>query len=178
MSFEETKEYLKKLGEDTSTTTEGTILLKKQIFANQEEAGFKFFRLQRSNKDMSNLYLPGIYIGRCELTSIRFRNADFTNSIFCWDYFIDCDFSDSNFSYADLRASIFENCCFDRCIMNKADFRHSSFYNCSFKEADVFGAISLKDEVYLKKTLSNEQLANMVWVDDYSSSQLNKNIIT
>jgi uncharacterized protein YjbI with pentapeptide repeats len=113
-SIEVTWQYLKSIGE-VVPTIDGKAYIPKHIpFLYEEEPiGLSFFRVERRDKNLSDLTMPRTYIGRSEFSSVTFNNSDLSDSLCCWDTFSDCDFSDSDLSFADLRASVFERCCFD-----------------------------------------------------------------
>ena len=57
---------------------------------------------------LENLTMPSIFFCRCGVYEISFRNTSLVDSIFCWNDFVDVDFTDADLSRCDLRCSIFK----------------------------------------------------------------------
>lgn len=100
--------------------------------------------------------MPGTFLCRCVLTDLSFYNTELTGSRFCWNDFIDCDFTDADLSLCDLRCSVYERVRFIRANLQKADMRRSDFIDCDFTEARMEGAILTRAQIK-ELPLSNAQ---------------------
>ena len=115
-----------------------------------EQLGVSFFRTFIGEHDeLSNLTLPRTYFGRSEINDALFCNTDLTESCFCWNDFIDVDFSDAVLARCDLRASSFTRVVFNRADLRGADLRRSSFDDCSFDGALLDRAILTRAQAEL-----------------------------
>jgi len=115
-----------------------------------EQLGVSFFRtFVGEHDDLSNLTLPRTYFGRSEINDALFCNTDLTESCFCWNDFIDVDFSDAVLARCDLRASSFTRVVFNRADLRGADLRRSSFDDCSFDGALLDRAILTRAQAEL-----------------------------
>jgi uncharacterized protein YjbI with pentapeptide repeats len=85
--------------------------------------------------------LYGLFIGRSELQEVQFRGTDLHLSTFCWNDFIECDFSEANLERSDLRASLFTSCSFRNASLEGSDLRRATFEACDFQGAKMSGAI-------------------------------------
>jgi uncharacterized protein YjbI with pentapeptide repeats len=85
--------------------------------------------------------LYGLYIARSELRQVLFRGTDLHLSTFCWNEFIECDFSEADLSQSDVRASLFRSCTFRNANLEGCDFRQSMFEASDFEGARMSGAI-------------------------------------
>lgn len=74
--------------------------------------------------------IPSLFFYRCGVEDISFRNTSLVDSFFCYNDFIEVDFTDGDLSRCDMRCSIFENVKFVRADLRDADLRLSSFENC------------------------------------------------
>ena len=78
------------------------------------------------------------------------------------------DFSGTDLSGCDLRASTFSGCKFVGAVLQRADLRRSSFEDCDFTGADLSGAVA-EDADFpgcVQDFLSDEQQAVMEWSED------------
>jgi BTB/POZ domain-containing protein KCTD9 len=129
-----------------------------------DDVGVSFFRTSVQG-DLSDLTLPRTFFGRSEISDARFRNADLHESNFCWNDFVDVDFSDSVLSGSDLRASQFERVSFIGANLGSADLRHSTFTQCKFDRASMAGTILTKRQGE-GLSLSPAQISAINWVED------------
>lgn len=126
--------------------------------------GPSIFRALVASTDLSELTLPGLYVGRSELRQVFFADSDLHLSTFNWNDLVDCSFYLCDLSGSDLRACVFERCSFTRADLSRADLRHSTFGGCDFTGANLAGA-TLHDSQREIVHLSEEQAAAVVWTD-------------
>jgi len=100
-----------------------------------EELGPSIFRLSLEDVDLTNLCLPGLYVGRSELRRISFAGSDLHFSTFNWSDLVDCDFRGADLSGSDLRACKFVRCLFRDANLARSDLRGSDFEACAFDHA-------------------------------------------
>src|SRR5690242_5417709 len=58
---------------------------------------------------LENLTMPSVFFCRCGIEDISFRNTSLVDSSFCWNDFINVDFTDADLSRCDMRCSVYEN---------------------------------------------------------------------
>jgi uncharacterized protein YjbI with pentapeptide repeats len=130
-----------------------------------EPLGVSFFRtFVGEGDDLSNLTLPRTFFGRSEINDACFRNTDFTESNFCWNDFIDVDFSEALLVRCDIRASLFNRVKFIGCDLRDSDLRRSSFKDCDFTDAVMGGTILTRTQG-AGLELSEEQRRQIKWAD-------------
>ena len=123
------------------------------------------FKQSYCDEDLSYQTLPRTFIARSLLECVSFRDTDLHGSGLCWNDFHGCDFSQSELSHADLRASIFRNCDFTDCYLVRADLRRSRFENCDFSGAN-FCRAKLTRAQARTMNLSAEQQKFVRWQRD------------
>ena len=106
-----------------------------------DELGPSIFRLLVEDVDLSNLTVPGLFIGRSDLRRISFRGSDLHFAALNWSDVAECDFSGADLSGSDLRACRFVRCQFRGTDLTRADLRGSTFEGCAFEDAAMQGAI-------------------------------------
>ena len=111
---------------------------------------------------LENLTMPGVFLCRCGVYNISFRNTSLVDSSFCFNDFIDVDFTNADLSRCDLRCSLFENIPFVHANLTDADLRSSDFTNCDFSGAQMQGA-KLTRSQGKELVLSEEQRAVIAW---------------
>ncbi len=111
---------------------------------------------------LENLTMPCIFLCRCGVYRISFKNTFLADSSCCWNGFIDVDFTDADLSRCDLRSSEFENVVFVRADLTDADLRYSSFNHCDFSGAQMRG-VKLTRLQAKELILSEEQCAAIAW---------------
>src|SRR5262245_46783838 len=110
-SVEETWSRLESLGESMPRDPSGRPFIPAAMpNHDDEDLGFSFFRAGAEEIDLSNLSLPRTYFGRSLLTRVTFIGTDLSESRMCWNDFIECDFTGTDLSRCDMRASVFEAC--------------------------------------------------------------------
>lgn len=127
--------------------------------------GPSLFKTEVADAALESLTLPGTFIGRSELRKVSLRNCDLHLATWCWNDFIDCDWSGSDLTDSDLRASVFSGCRFTNARLRGCDFRRSGFENCDFGGADLDGAVATRDQA-ASLNLSKEQSAKLRRTDD------------
>ncbi|MBC7768619.1 MAG: pentapeptide repeat-containing protein [Phycisphaerales bacterium] len=115
--------------------------------------------------DFSNLELPRMFIGRSRIEGASFQNTNLFESWFCWNNFIDTDFTDADLQGCDLRASEFERVPFRRANLSGADLRRSFFENCDFEGARMVGARLARRQAGGLR-LSASQMAEVSWSEE------------
>lgn len=124
-----------------------------------------FFRTRLASEDLSDLTLPRTFFGRSEIAEVLFRNTDLSESVLCWNDFIEVDFSRACLSRCDLRAAVFNDCTFDGADLREADLRRSDFVDCSFKGAMPQGARFTAEQMEMLE-LSDSQEASLTISDE------------
>jgi len=132
-------------------------------------SGISFFKLPYIRDESSNLIwrlenltIPGVFICRCGVSEISFRNTSLVGSSFCWNDFDEIDFRDADLSDCDLRCSQFRKVNFAGAILRRADLRMSSFEDCDFTGADMSGTKLTRDQAD-GLNLSQQQLHSIDW---------------
>jgi len=171
LSLDETWTLLEGRGEKMPRTSDG----KPFVYArppryDDDELGFSFFRTGADDDDYSNLMLPRTYFARSELKGVSFCNTDLSQSVMCWNDFIQCDFSGADLSGCDMRSSTFVACKFRGAILTGADLRRGSFEECTFRGADLIECVA-NDEHYatefgLFDALTRQQQYQVTWRED------------
>jgi hypothetical protein len=100
-----------------------------------DNPGPSIFRLMLQDVSLADLTIPGLYVGRSELTRVSFNGTDLHFSTINWSDIVNCDFRGSILSRSDLRACQFVGCLFQSADLTGADLRLSSFQDCSFDNA-------------------------------------------
>jgi hypothetical protein len=72
---------------------------------------------------------------------VSFRGSDLHLSCFNWNDVAECDFSRTDLSRSDLRATRFADCDFSSANLSGADLRGSRFDGCTFEGASMRAAI-------------------------------------
>jgi len=106
-----------------------------------DDAGLDFTRLHVEGHDLGNLTLPRTFFSRCRFQAMSFRNTDLSESVLCWNDFIEVDFSSASLARADLRLALFELTSFRDADLRGADLRAAGLELCHFDGADMDGAI-------------------------------------
>lgn len=132
-----------------------------------QDFGPSIFRALVENVDLSDLTLPGLYVGRSELRRVFFAGSDLHLSTFNWNDLVDCSFYLCDLRGSDLRACTFERCSFTRADLSRADLRNAAFGGCDFTGANLDGAV-LQPSQRETLHLSAEQAAAAVWSDEGS----------
>lgn len=133
--------------------------------ADDQEFGPSIFRSLVEGADLSELTLPGLYVGRSELRRVYFAGSDLQLSTFNWNDVSACSFYRCDLSGADLRACSFERCAFTQADLAQADLRHSSFKDCDFTGARLDGAMLFPHQRPLLR-LAPEQDGVVAWSDE------------
>ena len=120
------------------------------------------FKEGHQEADFSYRTLPRTFIGRSLLERVSFRDTDLHGSHLCWNDFNNCDFSQSELSHADLRASVFRDCDFRTCFLVRADLRRSTFENCDFTGANLCRAKLTRPQAQ-SMNLTAEQKKFICW---------------
>jgi hypothetical protein len=100
-----------------------------------ERPGPSIFRTVVEEVDLTNLTLPGLYVGRSELRDVTFQGSDLHMSTFNWSDLTQCRFMAADLTDADLRACRFVRCAFSSANLSRADLRGSTFADCVFDGA-------------------------------------------
>jgi hypothetical protein len=100
-----------------------------------EDLGPAIFRSIVKGVSLDELTLPGLYVGRSDLTGISFRRTDLRLAAFNWSDLFECDFTGADLTAADIRACCFVRCVFRSADLSDADLRGSSFDACTFDGA-------------------------------------------
>jgi len=127
-----------------------------------DDPGPSILRYRLVDCDLSHLTLYGLFIGRSELRKVTFRDTDMHLSTFCWNDFVECDFTEANLQGSDLRSSIFTSCIFRNTNLEGCDLRHSTFEKCVFQESKMSGAILTHGQRPTLK-LSRDQRKGVRW---------------
>lgn len=126
--------------------------------------GPSLFRTMLESCALERLTLPGLFIGRSEVTGVSFSGSDVHLSTLCWSNFEDCSFDGCDLTDSDLRASYFVRCSFAGADLTRCDLRHSTFRDCDFSNASLDGAFATtKQRVAL--ALTDAQVAVVAWQD-------------
>jgi len=133
--------------------------------ADDLEFGPSIFRTLVEGVDLSELTLPGLYVGRSELRGVFFAGSDLRLSTFNWSDISACSFYRCDLSGADLRGCSFEKCSFTQADLSQTDLRHSNFKDCDFTGARLQAALLLPYQRPLL-LLSAEQDAVVAWSDE------------
>jgi hypothetical protein len=133
--------------------------------ADDLEFGPSIFRTLVEGADLSDLTLPGLYVGRSELRRVFFAGSDLRLATFNWNDVAACSFYRCDLSGADLRACSFERCSFTQAELSQADLRHSSFKDCDFTGARLGGTLMLPNQRALMM-LSPDQDSVIAWSDE------------
>jgi uncharacterized protein YjbI with pentapeptide repeats len=156
---------LKEAAEKLGVTGEPNPTPERRPRYDDEQSRPSLFKTEVADAVLENLTLPGFFIGRSGLFRVTLRNCDLHLSTWCWNDFVDCDFSGSDLSDSDLRAAIFHQCRFAGAKLRGCDFRRSGFGNCDFTGADLDGALATRDQADSLK-LTPQQSAQVKWTDD------------
>ena len=139
-----------------------------------EEVGPSLFRSFVADANLSDLTLPGLYVGRSEITACDFSRSDLHLSTFNWSDFSCCQFTDCDLRGSDLRACKFEDCSFRDADLSGADVRGSAFERCDFVGARCDDLILYRRGGLLRIStdetrvpLSKEQRARVKWTREY-----------
>jgi uncharacterized protein YjbI with pentapeptide repeats len=100
--------------------------------------------------DYSALSIPRTFFGKSLIEQASFENSDLSESVLCWNDFIDVNFSSASLQNADLRRSVFERCLFANADLRGADLRGSDFTDCGFAGAQFEGAVAERGADWLK----------------------------
>lgn len=138
-------------------------MLDRPPSALDEVGGLTFFRT-RCEGDYSALTLPRTFFGRSLIEKASFANTDLSESVLCWNDFVDVNFEGASLSGADLRAAVFTRCRFAGADLRKADLRGARLVKCVVDGALVDGAV-VEIEAQWLELLTEQQLAGMK-VDD------------
>ncbi len=130
-----------------------------------EDGGPSLFRTRVEDCALTHLKLPGLFVGRTELTRVDLSGSWLRLSTLCWNDFIKCWFAKCDLTDSDLRGSQYSECDFSRAVLAGCDLRHSSFHNCKFKHADLTGAV-IPERVRDDLGLTPSQSSAAVWVTD------------
>lgn len=135
------EESFKILAERIDITGDPMPGVKRVPRADDDKLGPSLFRMLVEDVELDGLSIPGLYVGRSELTRVSFRGSDLHLSAINWSDVIECDFREADLSGADLRASKFIGCDFSSANLAKADLRASTITDCEFSEANFKGAL-------------------------------------
>lgn len=130
-----------------------------------EKAGPSLFRTSVAEQQFLKLTLPGLYIGRSEVSVVSFAGSKLYRSTFNWNDFIHCDFSACDLHDSDLRACEFKECSFKGANLSQCDLRCSGFESCDFVGAKL-DAAALHYDQRGEIDLSEEQFAVIAWTAD------------
>lgn len=111
---------------------------------------------------LENLTMPIVNFYRCGIENMSFRNTVLSGSWFCYNDFINVDFTDADLRQCDMRCSIFQNVQFVRADLREADLRMSSFENCDFTNANMVGT-KMRHSQAKGLSLSEEQKQHIDW---------------
>lgn len=117
------------------------------------------------HEDLSGLTLPRTFVGRSHVEQASFANTNLSESWLCWNNFTDVDFSLADLSRCDMRASEFERVSFVGADLSGADLRGSYFSQCDFTDARMNGAALARKQVSAL-TLSEVQQMAIGWTED------------
>lgn len=146
----ETWSLLEARGEQPPKRKDGTPFIPDRRPATEdEELGFEFFRT-KCEGDYSSLSIPRTFFGKSLIEQASFENSDLSESVLCWNDFIDVNFSSASLQNADVRRSVFERCLFANADLRGADLRGSDFTDCSFAGAQFEGAVAERGADWLK----------------------------
>jgi uncharacterized protein YjbI with pentapeptide repeats len=163
-TLDETWSFLEARGDEVPRTPAGAPLIpKRRPRFDDDVLGFSVFRTKLVG-DWSSLTLPRTYFGRSLVERVNFYDTDLSESVACWNDFVEVVFSSAVLDRADLRASTFQDCSFDRASLVEADLRRSSFFGCSFLGADLRGALAERRAAWLSG-VSDHQRASMTLTD-------------
>jgi hypothetical protein len=169
-SLEDTWKYLDKQGHSMPWTRDRKPFVPpRKPRYDDKVLGFSFFRCVLEDADLSNTTVPRTYFGRSLLERIAFRNTDLSQSVMCWNDFIDCDLSRADLTRSDIRSATFQRCLFVGADLRWADLRGSAFEGCDFTGANLRGAKADEEfghEWELIGRLSEKQRKGMKWYED------------
>jgi hypothetical protein len=126
---------------------------------------FGFFKEGQIDVDWSNLTMPRRFVNRSLLERASFRNTDLSESFFCWNDVLHCDFKDADLSGCDLRQTIWDGSRFVNARLDGADLRCASFDGCDFAGASLRGALLAREQAE-RIALSEKQRASVEWHED------------
>jgi uncharacterized protein YjbI with pentapeptide repeats len=148
-TVEETWALLEERGDSPPKHKDGRPFIPdRKPAADDDELGFSFFRT-KCEGDYSSLSIPRTYFGKSLVEQTSFENSDLTESVLCWNDFVDVNFSLASLQRADLRRSLFERCLFTNCDLRAADLRGSSFTDCNFSGAHLEAAVAERGASWL-----------------------------
>ena len=130
-----------------------------------ENPGPSLFRAHVENCSLQKLNLPGIFVGRSELTRVDFSGSLLRLSSFSWTDFDGCSFADCDLTECDLRGSSFVGCDFSRAQLADCDLRHASFEDCTFADANTV-RIRVSGRLRKQLGLSPAQAKAAMWLPD------------
>ncbi len=130
-----------------------------------EELGPSLFRTGVEDAEVHDLTLPGLFIGRTDVRSLRMTNCDLRLSTFCWNDFTGCVFERSILRATDFRNSNYLRCSFVDADLREADLRRTFFEQCDFTGADLTRAVATPDFTDLV-SLTETQHQQIQWADD------------
>ena len=90
--------------------------------------------------DFEDLSLPLTHFLRCRFHNVSFRNTDLRLSCLHGNDWIDCDFSETLLTCADLGGAVFFGCRFVNAHLVGAELRGATLTGCDFTGADLTGA--------------------------------------
>ncbi len=128
--------------------------------------GPSLFRTAVADQRFERIELPGLYIGRSEMSDVSFAGAKLYRSTFNWSDFVNVDFSGCDMHDSDLRACHFERCSFAGANLERCDLRGSAFAECTFDGAKVDEALGLQDQRG-ELALSDAQATSMNWTSEH-----------
>jgi uncharacterized protein YjbI with pentapeptide repeats len=127
-----------------------------------EDPGPSLFRTLLADCSLERMTLPGLFVGRSELSRVSFTASDLHLSTFCWNDLTQCWFDRCDLADSDLRSSNFNRCDFSHANLTRCDLRHSSFEECRFDGAVLAGAVASEDQRG-PLGLSDEQSGAVSW---------------
>jgi len=109
--------------------------------------GENWFHSRTSHKDLRDLTMPHLALGRALVKNTRFDNSDLSQSLLNWSDFINVAFTGADLHDSDLRNSTFEGCDFAGAVLDGCDLRCSQFPGCGFEGASLKGAVLTEDQL-------------------------------
>jgi hypothetical protein len=132
----------------------------------EDPPGPSLYRTAVSDQRLERITLPGLYIGRSNVTDTTVAGAVLHHSTFNWSDFRNVDFSRCDLRDSDVRACRFESCSFTRANLSQCDLRGSAFLGCDFAGTKLNKALLLESQ-RKELPLSPEQEASVRWTEEH-----------
>ena len=164
-------------------------MFQKWYNKNRERRKMKMSKLRKITRDDFNDTMNRLYIYGGPLSGYDFSNHDLRElNIGCYtEKYINCDFSNSDMTYMDMRDISFVGCNFTNAKLDSANFTNTRLESCSFENASMIGVELIKADIdgtsfdnakLSSANLSNATLVNSTFVDaDLSDSKFSNTVV-